>query len=488
MAKSVILALKIVSDAKAGVKGLDDTAAAADKMQARVSKASKVATAALVTVGAGLLKLGQGAADDAEGQALLAKSMENAAGASKKQIAATEDWIDKMARATGVADDQLRPALGTIVRATGDVTKSQDALKVAMDVAAATGKPVEAVSAAIAKAYGGQTTALGRLVPGMDKTILASGDMNAIMAELARTTEGSAATAADSAAGKWRRARLSMDELGESLGAYVVPLIATASEKVTSLTAFIDRNRTTVAAVVGVLAGLAATVITVNAAVSAYRATTAAVTAVARGFAAAQLVLNAIMSMNPIILVVLAVVALTAALVVAYKESETFRNIVQAAGRMGQQALQWVIDKAAALGRWFRNDVVPAANTVKDAGVKAFDALVSPISNVIGWIKSLIDWIKSIKFPSPPGWMKKAGGFIGLGGLPSAPGGGGGGYAPSSYGGRGGPGGDGMYMLPAGGGRTAPVMIVVQGAIDPIGTVNQLKSLMKRNDVILGHS
>ncbi|MFC8859333.1 phage tail tape measure protein [[Kitasatospora] papulosa] len=53
--------------------------------------------------------------------------------------------------------------------------------------------------------------------------------------------------------------------------------------------------------------------------------------AVTRGWAAAQALFNAVMALNPITLIIIGVVALGAALVVAYKKSETFRNIVNGA-------------------------------------------------------------------------------------------------------------------------------------------------------------
>ncbi|MFE9300515.1 phage tail tape measure protein [Streptomyces sp. NPDC006856] len=62
---------------------------------------------------------------------------------------------------------------------------------------------------------------------------------------------------------------------------------------------------------------------------SAYSLMSRGIIAVTRGWAAAQALLNGVMALNPITLIVIGVVALGAALVVAYKKSETFRNIVQ---------------------------------------------------------------------------------------------------------------------------------------------------------------
>ncbi|WP_329356973.1 phage tail tape measure protein [Streptomyces anulatus] len=61
---------------------------------------------------------------------------------------------------------------------------------------------------------------------------------------------------------------------------------------------------------------------------SAYALMSRGIIAVTRGWAAAQALLNGVMALNPITLIIIGVVALGAALVVAYKKSETFRNIV----------------------------------------------------------------------------------------------------------------------------------------------------------------
>src|SRR5262245_9816886 len=139
MAATAELVVKVITDTSRAT-GLDDTATKTGKFSRGVATASKVAGAALLGLGAAAIAAGNAAAEDAQSQALLATAMKNATGANDAQIASMEEWISKTAAATGVADDQLRPALATLVRATGDVTKSQDAMGVALDVAAATGK------------------------------------------------------------------------------------------------------------------------------------------------------------------------------------------------------------------------------------------------------------------------------------------------------------------------------------------------------------
>jgi hypothetical protein len=113
-----------------------------------------------------------------------------------------ELYINNLQRATGVLDDELRPAFQQLLTVTGSITKSQDALNTAMDVSAATGRSLTQVTTALSRAYAGNTTGLSRLGAGLDKALLKTGDMDAIMAELNNKFSGQAAARLDTYAGK----------------------------------------------------------------------------------------------------------------------------------------------------------------------------------------------------------------------------------------------------------------------------------------------
>lgn len=317
------LLVKIVTDTKAAAGGLDSAGKSATSFKDRVAGASRIATAGLLAMGGAAIYAGKQAAEDAKSQALLATSMKNAAGANKEQIAATEDWIAKTALATGVADDQLRPALGTLVRATGDVALSQKAMSTALDVSAATGKDVTSVTAAMAKGYAGNTSALGRLVPGISKAALESGNMNRVMGELADKTGGSAAAAADTAAGKTQRMAVAMDEATEAIGAGLLPIIGPLATLLGKLAVFIGDNAKAFQIIAVVIASVAAAVVVLNAIIKAYTiyTTLAGIAAEHAWFAA----------LGPIALIIAAVVAIGVALVVLYKKVGWFRDFVDAA-------------------------------------------------------------------------------------------------------------------------------------------------------------
>lgn len=195
------------------------------QMQAVGMSATRNVTVPIAAAGFALFKMTQAAAEDAQAQALLANTLTNTAGATSASIAATEEWIAAQGRALGVADDQLRPALGILAGATGDVAKAQELAALAMDISAARGLDMESVSAALAKAYTGNLGALTRLVPGIDAAAMASGDFTQVQAALADMVGGSAATAADTAAGRMQILKVGFAEAAETLGTAFLPVM-----------------------------------------------------------------------------------------------------------------------------------------------------------------------------------------------------------------------------------------------------------------------
>jgi len=129
-----------------------------------------------------------------------------------------EKFIGDLQRDTGVLDDQLRPAFRTLLTATGNVKKSQDGLALALDIAAGTGRDLGAVSLALAKAYGRQTTALSRLGAGLSKATLASGDLDLITAELTNKFSGQALAAAEGYAGSMAKLAVASENAKEIIG------------------------------------------------------------------------------------------------------------------------------------------------------------------------------------------------------------------------------------------------------------------------------
>lgn len=162
---------------------------------------------------------------DAAAQEKLALTLKNVTGATDDQIKATEDYITKTSLAFGVTDDDLRPSLERLSRATGDLQKAQELQTVAIDVAAGSGKSLEAVTNAMAKAAEGNTASLAKLGIGLTSAELKTMSMEQITAKLADTFANQASTQADTFQGKMNRLTIAFDEGKETLGAFILDAI-----------------------------------------------------------------------------------------------------------------------------------------------------------------------------------------------------------------------------------------------------------------------
>jgi hypothetical protein len=131
---------------------------------------------------------------------------------------AVEYYIGNLQKATGVLDDELRPAFQQLLTVTGSVTQSQDALATALNISAATGKSVQEVSSALTRAYSGNTTGLSRLGAGISKATLKTGNMEKIMAELNQKFAGQSAARLDTYAGKMDLLKVASADASEIIG------------------------------------------------------------------------------------------------------------------------------------------------------------------------------------------------------------------------------------------------------------------------------
>ena len=190
-----------------------------------ITKAAIPATAALVGLTAALGASVKAAIADAASQDLLAKQLQRTTNATDAQIAGVEDFITVQGKLLGVTDDQLRPALAGLVRATGSITEAQKAAGLAMDVAAAKGVSLETVTKTLERAYGGNFTALAKLSPELRDMIKGGASLDEVMQKMAETFGGAASAAANTAAGKFARLKVSLDETKESIGAALLPAI-----------------------------------------------------------------------------------------------------------------------------------------------------------------------------------------------------------------------------------------------------------------------
>ena len=227
--------VKITFDAdfdelKRGVKGAENEV---QSFGDRMGKFGKIAGAAFAAAGAAALAYGavllkqgvESAIADEAAQEKLRLTLENVTGATDAQVKAVEDQILKTSLLTGLTDEQLRPSFERLVRATKDSDQALKLQAVAVDVAAGSGKSLEAVTNAMAKAAEGNTASLAKLGVGLTSAQLKTMSMDEITKQLANTFGGQAAAQADTFQGKMARLKVAFDEGKETVGSFLLDAI-----------------------------------------------------------------------------------------------------------------------------------------------------------------------------------------------------------------------------------------------------------------------
>lgn len=228
-------------DLKRGIGGAsNEVSGFSDK----ITKFGKIAGAAFLAAGvaavayAGKLAIDgvKAAIEDEAAQLRLATALKNVTGATDAQIKATEDFILKTSLATGVADDELRPSLDRLTRATKDVEEAQKLQSLALDISAGTSKSLKVVTEALAKAQEGNLTGLGKLGLGIDKATLKTMTFEEVTAALSGTFENQASKQAETFAGKMDRLKVAFDEGKETVGSFILdaitPIVTVIVDKV----------------------------------------------------------------------------------------------------------------------------------------------------------------------------------------------------------------------------------------------------------------
>lgn len=317
-----------------------------------LKKAMIPATAAAGALGAALFDATKGAMEDQAAQVELARSLRQTTGATDALIASNEEWISTQGQLLGITDDELRPVMSKLARATGDVTRAQKLATQAMDIATATGKPLSAVTDALTRALGGNMTALGRLAPEFREMVKEGASFDDIMAEIANTMGGAASEAANTAEGRFKRLGIAFSETKESIGAALIPAMEAVLPLVEKFAAWAQNNPQAFMIIAGALGAIAASIMAINVA----------------------------MALNPIGAIVVGVIALIAGLALAYQRFESVRTVVD----FLFQALKIGIDNAVNNFHTMLNIVKAVFNGIGSAWNNTFGKISFSIPNIPG--------------------------------------------------------------------------------------------------------
>ena len=206
--------VRIDIGSKADLKGFKQVETASQKLGKSVKKLG-LAFGAAFTVQGAKNAVRAFAADDKAAKTL-SRTLNNLGLAFADP--AVKEFISSLEKQFGVLDDQLRPAFQKLLTTTGNYVQAQDLLKTALDLSAMSGIDVVSVSGDLARAYTGNTRALGKYGLGIDKADLATMSFDEILTRVAKVSSGQAQAAADTLAGSMGKLQVATANASESLG------------------------------------------------------------------------------------------------------------------------------------------------------------------------------------------------------------------------------------------------------------------------------
>ena len=129
-----------------------------------------------------------------------------------------DKYLQGLSLQFGIIDENLIPGFQRLLIATKDVSTAQSLFETALNVAAGTGKDLNAVTTSLSKAYMGDSVALGRLGVGLSKAQLKSASFLDIQRTLNVNFAGQAAAAVQGYAGDMAKLTVAVDESKEAIG------------------------------------------------------------------------------------------------------------------------------------------------------------------------------------------------------------------------------------------------------------------------------
>ena len=315
-----------------------------EKAQFAIKKAAVPAAAAIGGIAIALGDATKAAMDDQKEQEALELILKNVTGATDDQVAAIENQISKMSAASGIADTDYRVALETLTIASGDATRAMGDMNLVMDTATALHTDSAGVAEALAKAYEGNYTALGKLSPEIKTMVEDGADLDEIMGYMADTFGGAVAANAETAAGKLDIMKNSIGDTKESIGTALLPVVEAVLPFLQGMADWANKNPDAFLIIAAAIGAIAAAIVLTNIA----------------------------MSLNPFSLIAIGIALIVTGLIIAYKKFEWFST-----------GIKNVINGIITVFEFFANGWIKVINTV----IKGYNAL--PLLPDIGFISEI---------------------------------------------------------------------------------------------------
>jgi phage-related protein len=329
MAEIRTLNLKLLANISDFVKNMDKATKESQAFAKKVDRAGKAAGRAFIGIAGGAIMAAKGL-EEAEIASAKLNNVLTSMG-FEDSVKRVDAYAESLQNLTAVDADVIK-ATQTKLATFANLTKTVDtaggafdrATVAALDLAAAGFGSAETNAVQLGKALEDPIkgiTALARSGVTFTaqekekiKVLVESGEIleaqNMVLGAIEKQVGGTAAASASS----FDKIKLALDGVADAIGTGVLPLIEQLTPKLQAFSAWAAENSKLLSTVVLVVGALTGALYTLSLIIK-------AVTIV-------QTVFNAVMLLNPIGLVVLAVAALAAGFVLAYKKIEPFRDLV----------------------------------------------------------------------------------------------------------------------------------------------------------------
>ena len=151
-------------------------------------------------------------------------------------------FISEMEGATGVLDDELRPAMERLLRTTASFTKSQEMLALAIDISRGSGYSLETVVSDLSRAYVGQTRGLMKYNLGLTQAELKVSSFAELQTLLNKQFGGQSQAFLETYAGKISLLNVAYANMSETIGESLVDamMMAAGQDGIAGLTSAME--------------------------------------------------------------------------------------------------------------------------------------------------------------------------------------------------------------------------------------------------------
>lgn len=435
MARTAILAIRIISDASNAAAGFNQAEGSVSKFQSGLSKAAGIATA----VTAGMVAIGAASVQAASDAQQAAGAVESVFGSASAEVL---KYGDNAAQSVGLAAssyNQLASVLGAQlgnlgIAQTEVAGTTNELITLGADLAATFGGETSDAVSALSSLFRGEMDPIEKYgvsikqadvnarlaqqglsgLTGEAKTQAETAAKLALVYEQTAAAQGSFARESNTLAGQQQRMNAEFENAKASLGQALLPILTQVAQVLAQMAGWISDNSTAFWVIAGVVGTVAVALVTLNAAMTAYQVISGIITAVNAVAAGGWLATAAaeMAALWPLALIVVAILAVIAVIVLIVKNLDFFRGVWDAVWAACETAVNAVWNFLKQVASWIAGAFTATVDAIGNVFSTAFgiakrvvEAMLSPINAVINAVQSLIGWISNIRFPSMPSWL-----------------------------------------------------------------------------------